>query len=75
MIKQYEGNGVYTLHLTSGRELCLTEDEINEIADNSEQIEELKRELNDSISVGNLYASVIDDIKNRLEELEEDERI
>jgi hypothetical protein len=74
MIKQYEGNGVYNLHLTSGRELCLTENEINEITEDfiEEELKDLENEnksmLNSIEEQGQYIREIEDEIIPKLDE-------
>lgn len=65
MIKQYEGNGVYTLHLNSGRELSLTENEIDEI--NEEFRDEIEHHLEDLEK----FKKVINDVRSIIEDFDE----
>lgn len=65
MIKQYEGNGVYTLHLTSGRELCLTEDELNEIT------EDFRDEIEHHLEDLKKFEKVINDVRSIIEDFDE----
>ena len=75
MIKLYEGGGIYTLHLTSGKTLELTEDEINEIAAAAGIVEELhdvenelKQILNSIEEQGQYIREVEDEILPKLDE-------
>jgi len=65
MTKMYEGGGIYTLHLTSGKTLELTEDELKEIAEESPAYQELQEEYDTD-----MYNSIIKDIEDALSELD-----
>ncbi len=70
MTKLYEGGGIYTLHLTSGKTLELTDDEINEIASDAGVVEELQEEMQDHINTANMYEKTIIKIKDLMDELD-----
>ena len=51
MITLYEGNEIWTCHFDSGREIILSEDEINELVQHENQklkelVQQLKEEIN-----------------------------
>ena len=60
MLKEYLYNNTYKYTLTSGSEVTLTDDELNELIENSELVEDLKEQ--------------IEDLKDQIEELESDVR-
>ena len=45
MIKEYLYNNTYKYTLTSGSEVTLTNDELNELIENSELVEELEEKI------------------------------
>ena len=64
MIKEYLGNNTYKYTLTSGSEVILTDDELNELIENSPLVEDLKDQIEDLESeVSGLQKDVDDNIK------------
>lgn len=63
MTKIYEGGGIYTVSLTSGKVLELTEDEINEIAVDAGLVEDLQEEMQDHINTANMYEKLLQKLK------------
>ena len=47
MLKEYLGNSTYKYRLTSGSEVTLTDDELNELIENSPLVEDLKDQIED----------------------------
>ena len=47
MLKEYLGNNTTKYTLTSGSEVTLTDDELNELIENSTLVEELKDQIED----------------------------
>ena len=45
MLKEYLYNNTYKYTLTSGSEVTLTDDELNELIENSELVEDLKDQI------------------------------
>ena len=75
MTKIYEGSGIYTVHLSSGKTIELTEDEINEISENSQIVEdaevledEIKQMLNSIEEQMQYIREIEDDIIPKLDE-------
>ena len=73
----YEGGGIYTVHLTSGKTLELTEDELKEIAEDSPAYQELQEEYDtDRSELKNILADIeeqgehirkLEDVPNKLD--------
>ncbi len=66
MLKEYLGNNTTKYTLTSGSEVTLTDNELNELIENSELVEDLKDQIED------LKSNVIclqQDIDNNMEEI------
>ncbi len=66
MLKEYLGNNTYKYVLTSGSEVTLTDNELNELIENSELVEDLKDKIED------LKSNVIclqQDIDDNMEEI------
>ncbi len=66
MLKEYLGNNTTKYTLTSGSEVTLTDNELNELIENSELVEDLKDKIED------LKSNVIclqQDIDNNMEEI------
>ncbi len=66
MLKEYLGNNTYKYTLTSGSEVTLTDNELNELIENSELVEDLKDKIED------LKSNVIclqQDIDDNMEEI------
>ncbi len=70
MTKLYEGGGIYTVHLASGKTLELTDDEINEIASDAGVVEKSQDGLQDHINTANMYEKTITKIKDLMDELD-----
>lgn len=52
MTKVYEGGGVYTISLTSGKTIELTEDELNEIIEeDTEKIQKAKEAIDTAVGI------------------------
>ena len=47
MLKEYLGDNTIKYTLTSGSEVTLTDDELNELIENSELVEDLKDQIED----------------------------
>ena len=47
MLKEYLGDNTYKYRLTSGSEVILTDDELNELIENSPLVEDLKDQIED----------------------------
>ena len=47
MLKEYLGDNTIKYTLTSGTEVTLTDDELNELIENSELVEDLKDQIED----------------------------
>ncbi len=66
MLKEYLGNNTTKYVLTSGSEVTLTDNELNELIENSELVEDLKDQIED------LKSNVIclqQDIDDNMEEI------
>ena len=64
MIKEYLGNNTTKYRLTSGSEVTLTDDELNELTEESPIIEDLKDQIEDLESeVSGLQKDVDDNIE------------
>jgi len=59
MTKIYEGSGLYTIHLSSGKTLELTDDEIKEIIeDDTDKIQKAKEAID---AVTNLLEDILEE--------------
>ena len=59
MTKVYAGGGEYEIYLDSGKSFNLTQDEYNDIVNDSDTIEELRVDIDDyETSVGNLSVAL-----------------
>ena len=64
MLKEYLYNNTYKYTLTSGSEVTLTDDELNELIENSELVEDLKDQIEDLESeVSGLQKDVDDNME------------
>ena len=64
MLKEYLGDNTTKYTLTSGSEVILTDDELNELIENSELVEYLKDQIDDLESdVSRLQQDVDDNIE------------
>lgn len=77
MTKIYHGNGIYELHFCTGKKIELTEEEINDLVEDSDIVEELQEELNDSKKEAldtqkdlSMYQRTFKDIKTLMDKLE-----
>ena len=70
MTKIYEGNGIHTVHLSSGNILRLSEDEMNEIANENDRIVELEVELADTEA---LYERTKESLNTTVKQLQDAE--
>ena len=68
MLKEYLYNNTYKYTLTSGSEVTLTDDELNELIEESPLVEDLKDQIEDLESD---VKSLEKDIKNNKEEIDD----
>ena len=68
MVKLYEGNDIYTYVLNSGRELELSEEDVNDIISKSTMVENYFNLLEDYNNLENKFI----DCNNQLDLLKED---
>ena len=72
MIKEYLGNNTIKYTLTSGSEVTLTDDELNELIENSELVEDLKDQIEDLESEVSGLQKDVDDNKEEIDSLNEE---
>ena len=72
MLKEYLGNNTIKYTLTSGSEVTLTDDELNELIENSELVEDLKDQIEDLESDVKCLQQDIDDNKEEINSLNEE---
>ena len=72
MIKEYLGNSTYKYRLTSGSEVTLTDDELNELIENSELVEDLKDQIEDLESEVSGLQKDVDDNMEEIDSLNEE---
>ena len=69
MLKEYLGDNTTKYTLTSGSEVTLTDDELEELIENSELVEDLKDQIEDLESDVSYLQKDVDDNKEEIESL------
>ena len=72
MIKEYLGNNTTKYVLTSGSEVTLTDDELNELIENSPLVEDLKDQIEYLESDVKCLQRDVDDNKEEIDSLNEE---
>ena len=72
MLKEYLGDNTTKYILTSGSEVILTDDELNELIENSELVEYLKDQIDDLESDVSCLQQDVDDNKEEIDSLNEE---
>ena len=72
MLKEYLGNNTIKYTLTSGSEVTLTDDELNELIEESPLVEDLKDQIEDLESEVSGLQQDIDDNKEEIDSLNEE---
>ena len=72
MLKEYLGNSTYKYTLTSGSEVTLTDDELEELIEESPLVEDLKDQIEDLESDVKSLQRDIDDNKEEIDSLNEE---
>ena len=72
MLKEYLGDNTTKYTLTSGSEITLTDDELNELIENSPLVEDLLDQIEDLESDVNCLQRDIDDNKEEIDSLNEE---
>ena len=72
MLKEYLYNNTYKYTLTSGSEVTLTDDELNELIENSELVEDLKDQIEDLESEVSGLQKDVDDNMEEIDSLNEE---
>ena len=71
MIREYLGNNTTKYRLTTGSEVTLTDDELNELIEESPLVEDLKYQIEDLESKVKCLQQDIDDNKEEIDSLNE----
>lgn len=71
MTKVYNGNGEYTVHLLSGRELILSEEEINDLLDDHPVVTDLRDERDGEKEAGDALYTALDTMRDMIIELKD----
>ena len=69
MLKEYLGDNTTKYILTSGSEVILTDDELNELIENSQLVEDLKDQIEDLESDISCLQKDVDDNKEEIDSL------
>ena len=72
MLKEYLYNNTYKYTLTSGSEVILTDDELNELIEESPLVEDLKDQIEDLESDVSCLQRDVDDNKEEIDSLNEE---
>mgnify|MGYP003601101723 CR=1 FL=1 len=72
MLKEYLGNNTTKYVLTSGSEVILTDDELNELIENSQLVEDLKDQIEELESDVSCLQQDIDNNKEEIDSLNEE---
>ena len=72
MLKEYLGNNTIKYTLTSGSEVTLTDDELNELIEESPLVEDLKDQIEDLESEVSGLQKDVDDNKEEIDSLNEE---
>ena len=72
MLKEYLYNNTYKYILTSGSEVILTDEELNELIENSELVEDLKDQIEDLESEVSGLQKDVDDNMEEIDSLNEE---
>ena len=72
MLKEYLGDNTTKYTLTSGSEVTLTDDELNELIENSELVEDLKDQIEDLESNVSYLQQDINDNMEEINSLNEE---
>ena len=72
MLKEYLGNNTTQYVLTSGSEVILTDDELNELIENSQLVEDLKDQIEELESDVSCLQQDIDNNKEEIDSLNEE---
>ena len=72
MLKEYLGNNTTKYRLTSGSEVTLTDDELEELIENSELVEDLKDQIEDLESEVSCLQKDVDDNMEEIDSLNEE---
>ena len=72
MLKEYLGDNITKYTLTSGSEVILTDDELNELIEDSPLVEDLKDQIEDLESDVSCLQKDVDDNKEEIDSLNEE---
>ena len=72
MLKEYLGNNTYKYTLTSGSEVILTDEELEELIEESPLVEDLKDQIEDLESDVSCLQQDVDDNKEEIDSLNEE---
>ena len=72
MLKEYLGDNTTKYTLTSGSEVILTDDELNELIENSQLVEDLKDQIEELESDVSCLQQDIDNNKEEIDSLNEE---
>ena len=72
MLKEYLGDNTTKYTLTSGSEVILTDDELNELIENSQLVEDLLDQIEDLESDISCLQKDVDDNKEEIDSLNEE---
>ena len=72
MLKEYLGDNTTKYTLTSGSEVILTDDELNELIENSQLVEDLKDQIEELESDISCLQKDVDDNKEEIDNLNEE---
>ena len=72
MLKEYLGNNAYRYTLTSGSEVILTDDELNELIENSPLVEDLLDQIEELESEVSGLQIDVDDNNKEIDSLNEE---